>query len=738
MASTDMDPPPVPLTRAGPRVAVFRYDPKASEDDGESKYLYLPNVQFLECSYTSDASPGSGRFRYEFGYLRRPEAAPTGPEGVFPVAAAGKYVVKQDDRLVVRAYLENVDEDEEVDWVVLFDGFAQVPQMNLGPSQTAVTFQAYMTPVMLWRKPIRWMFLRSSEDPEAGEVVPIGERVRFNPDGEPNATPAGFDVNDGEFDARPVFFDHRVKGDPDRRRTWTLGMAARYCLWTMNKGEEFVRNPDSQEVDAILESWIPFPDPDGVIDPDDPATYTPFPIDVQDLEITGDVLPVALSRLLEPNGFTFRFKLVNDDAGNPKWSVVIQRKDTPFPLKFVYLQAGQADFKPPVVYDASKTNAAELELSRDGTVTNEFEAMTAPVAYQVGACLAVLNEVTAADADPGNVEKFNKSDPDYVNKYRKFGMDECGEGHTVFGVDEVPSLVYDVPDLSDVFGTTAIVPGEGLPPAYAARPRPAKGHLFDEDADGAKKRCELWISKNYAGKVPGLWDGTGTWQRCTDSGWSLMDDRWGVEITEQNINDWHIGPPPGDAPFAAGVVNVVDCLCKPGVNQSAARFTLLLIAVVDSDHGLIAVADRRPTSPAKYAVRRVDDSRDRFLKQIVHTSALKTAARAAGNDVVRDDTEEALSRVQALRRNHEIVALLGNVRIDRLSTAYEVGDRIARVKGRDISLRQNAGVAVGEGPVYPVVVEIRYMVEPKVQTVLVLGDRRADPPPERSRARRAR
>jgi hypothetical protein len=56
-----------------------------------------------------------------------------------------------------------------------------------------------------------------------------------------------------------------------------------------------------------------------------------------------------------------------------------------------------------------------------------------------------------------------------------------------------------------------------------------------------------------------------------------------------------------------------------------------------------------------------------------------------------------------------------------------VGDRIARINGRDISFQTNIGAGQGESPVYPMVVGLTWdFTGGRQATILQLTDRRAE------------
>ena len=64
--------------------------------------------------------------------------------------------------------------------------------------------------------------------------------------------------------------------------------------------------------------------------------------------------------------------------------------------------------------------------------------------------------------------------------------------------------------------------------------------------------------------------------------------------------------------------------------------------------------------------------------------------------------------------------------VPRITTAYRVGDRIRAIRGRDLSLRTNAGAPADEGEVFPAVVGLSWEFESQQRTTLILSDHRGD------------
>jgi hypothetical protein len=755
VAGFDMDPGPVPPSWSAPAVAVFRYDPDAEE--ASDRYRALPNVRAVQAAYQENASPGSARFRYEFDPAFTAPGDPRRAEDCFPPDADGPNVVLQDDRLVVRVYTEDPDADPDgpPPYLVYFDGFAQIPQADLGGQEESVTFEAYATPVRLWDQPIATSFARTGADPFQGVVVETELAPRFNPGGEGdpsgtgNKTPRvdldglGAEINDGEDAAYPVFVDHRIhEKSPGEARVWrekwTLGPAVRYLLNATTPGktpayQDYVKPPSSVGVDVLLENYQPVDGDTGLFDPSDDTTYTTDPVEVGDLDVTGETRPGAVEKVIAPHGFAFRFVLGTDEDGDPAWTIRLYRKDTAFPKKTLKLQKAGVPGAPVPDLDAGKTTLTSLSLSRDGSVVNEFRVLTAPVRYEASFCLQALFTVAAADADAANLHKWVSGDASFDPvKYRVFGYDETGDGHWDFAVG---AMAFSAPTSFDrIFGKESDDP-KGF--KYVYRRRPATGHLFSKDALGRPRAAELHISADYAGPRPGVWDGTGTWQKVTARTWALLDDRLGIRISDKDVSDWKVGTSvAAAAPFADGVVPVPKCLATPGADNGAKLFTLRLVCVVPGDNGADALARRRAASPSTFAVRRVDELRDRFFVDYVHETSPYTEENDFGESLttaVRDDTTDAVAHAEARRRAHELYSIGGPARVFGLTTAYSIGDRVTSVEGRGISLKQNAAAEQGEGDVYPCVVGITYEFEPEQATVLELSDRRADPVARRRR-----
>ena len=453
---------------------VFRYDADAT--DPQDRYELLANVVCMSIEFFDNDRAPEAQFRYEFDAPYLGSNDPTHFERVLPVdAPPGPGVVQTDDRLVVRVYYSDGS------WSLVWDGFAQVPQGNVSGKQELVNFLGVGTPVREWDVPIIGAVYRDGDDGNLGADRTTDRHVRFNPEGKPNGTLDGYDhgteardeEGDGEVaaDVFPVFIDHLIERDPEVRRFWSVGMAARYVMFSRAlygvPVDKWVNFYDPSDYDAVLESRVPVPDPDGVIDPDDPSTYKDTPIQVQDLTVTDDPWPEALRKLIEPHGFSFRFELDEDENGDPDWWVKIVSKNETTPVKKLFLQKAD-DSAYSVPLDVGLTNATSFTLQRDNhDIKNSFVAATALVRIEVAVLLAPGFPIDPSDALPANLSKWNPKSAvgtyDPV-KYRIYHAAEAGDPWWDFAAG---ALSTKVTDFSPVFGKPA---ADGTPTYAVLRP----------------------------------------------------------------------------------------------------------------------------------------------------------------------------------------------------------------------------------------------------------------------------
>jgi len=688
----------VPLARPSAPVGVYRYSP-----GGIGAYESLPNVRVLAIQYREGADPGAARFRYVFDGAN-PASLPNSFQDALSVDATMPGIVANDDRLVVLTF--NPDGSPEV----LFDGFAQVPQMGLAPDREMVTFLAFGVAIREWDTPIGGALMRDADAPTTVSDAETDLVTQFNPRGLPNATPDGADAVDDFGNAYPTFLDPNLIRTPDLRRLWTLPMAIRYLCYRHNPAQKFVNNPDGDLLDAILDGRGP--GPGGGLLPEDPANHTSAPLVVPDNPATGKAWPTVVRDLLEPNGFGMAFRLGTDRDGNPSTTLDIfrQQDGSASTYKDLYLQPRGA------ALDPAQTNLAAAQLARDMSgVANAITVESELVRYEASFILAPGFPISPGDAVgytalaafDRNGGSFSQANHD---KYRLYVFDETGEGHWDWTKS---ALSTKAPSLGDLLG------GEDDPEAgYVKRRRVPIGELFSTDPNRKPLKAQLSVSTDYKGIKPGTWDGTGTWQPV-GGGFELLKDRLGVWINAPNPNSWNVqASRVAGAVYPAGIVKGVE----DQANVDAKHFTLRLTCVIEGDRVLSATADRRDSSPTAYPITRRVDARDRYARHVV-------AARSEFNPgtdpvVARDDSADAMAEAVARRAASEAGEVAGAVTISRFTRAYRIGDRIRSIQGRDLSLRTNAGAPTEEGEVFPAVVGLSWDFDGNQQTTLQLSDQR--------------
>ena len=187
--SLDFDPYAVSLAGSAVPVGVFRYDPHRRQT---SRIRWC---RTCGATRSSIARGPSRRWRGSVTCWMIPPGVRL-PVAVRAALAAGcrdgPYVVQSDERIVVLATAPNGRSR------VLFDGFAQVPQVELSPTTQHVSFLAVGVAIRCWDSPIGGRYQRHADDPQAGAVVSVDLPTRFNPDGRPNCTPVGYDVNQSD------------------------------------------------------------------------------------------------------------------------------------------------------------------------------------------------------------------------------------------------------------------------------------------------------------------------------------------------------------------------------------------------------------------------------------------------------------------------------------------------------------------------------------------------------------
>jgi hypothetical protein len=706
--SFDFDPHAVPLATSAVPVVVCRYDPTQSQDQ---QYSIAPNVQCDSIQYREGAEPPLARLHYVLDDSSTTTGFPSQFEDLWPLDAAGPYILRTDDRVVVLAMSPSGKSR------VLFDGFVQAPQVELTSTSQQVSIVAVGVSTRCWDCPIGGRRQRHGDDPQNGGVVSVDLPARFNPDGQPNCTPDDHDVNSSTpATSYPVFLDADLDRQPDPRTFWTLGKLVRYILSVHNDGK-FVQNPDFTQLDALLQARAP-KSGSAFVNPGNSNNYTAADVVVRDFDATNMAWPDALALQLGYAGFGMRFRTSENAAGSPLHILQIYRKDA----------AGQSaprDLELPArgsQLDPAYCNIAALNLTRDTrSIVNAITIETQQRRVEVSVVLAPGFTPAAGDELAANRRSFLRANlatagGDIRRKYRCYVADEAGDGHW-----DPSSAQW----LTSALDLSAIFPGDAQGKlTYVRRLRPGSNTLLSRDSTGQPMTAQLALSRDYSGPVPSVWNGSGTWQTIA-GGWELLEDRLGILATVEDPEAWPIGDYTGPNPQEASrTLRGITSQANPSAPNT--RFALRLTTVIDDDLMLPAVTVARPASPTKFTLRRRVDARDHFGMETIAAGSLYNPS--AQPVVTRDDTQRALTHAEQLRAAFELPPLTGSVTIPSLISAYCVGDRIGRINGREISFQTNVGTGQGESPVYPVIVALTWDFTGAQQaTILELADSRAGP-----------
>lgn len=711
--SFDVDPNVSPAGQAAPVVCCLF--------DGTG-YTPLQNVACEGIQWNEGADPPTARFRYFLDIIAAAQGYPTEFEQLFPLDASGFGVVQPDDRIVVLTFSPYGDPR------VLFDGHVQVPQVDLAPSSQSVTFTAVHVAARCFDLPVGGRKQRDSSQPTVtGSPVQTDLPTRFNPfthEGitRPNCTAPTYDENSTDPPtAYPVFLDELLKRSPDPRVSWTLSGAVRYLAGVWND-ERFVDDPDFSSLDDLLKNRYAL-DGAQTYNPGDPASFQGTDIVVRDYDATDKGWPEAIAELVGRSGFGFRWRTGTNSNGLPVHTWEVYRTDAgqtwaPKSLWLLPTQSG--------ILDGPNT-AASLHLARDvNGLVNGFSVETPPRRVETSIVLAPGFVPAAGDETAANVTAFKSANLGAAtttvrNKYRLWIADETGEGH--WDLDASITNTAEL-DLRPIFP-----PDSKKNPTYVVRNRPGSHKLITVDSAGKERRAALHVSRDYTGARPGVWDGTGTWQEIA-GGWKLLDDRLGIYITAEDPEAWPIGQSTTATVEKSKTLRGVTSIANPAAPNT--KFTLRLTTVIDDDIMLPAVVGARVSSPTRFTRQRRVDAKDHYLLETVSQTSCfcpTPIGTAGAKDVVaRDDTDKALAHARQLQAAHEMPRLAGSATVPWLTTTFEVGDRVKLVRGREVTLRTNAGAEQGEAPHYPRVVSVAWsFAGDSQQTVIQFSDRRGEP-----------
>ncbi len=738
------------------QVYVFKYEPLL----GAEGFTLLPNILCTQVQYKEGQEPPTARFRYVMDTRGPSMGWPNLFEQLWPLnkhETNTRYYVKTDDELVV------IVADINGDTGVLFDGFPRLPQANLDSGSEQVEFTAIGVAVRCFDTPIKGRVQRRADlAMDDVQNIQTDLPVIFNPadsqhpTGQPNCTADEADVHEGDdSDSYPVFMDESLDKNPEQRSMWTLSKAVRYILSTTND-EGFVPNPDFSKLTALLDQYEP-KQAGGFIDPNDPETYTAHPIILRTIDVTNHSWPDALSRMLNYHNFGMRW-IVKSKGFEPDNRLIIYRKDqgSPTLTKQLFHQAYGAPINPAMPNTVGMASAFDYH-----GVANEFIVETALKRYEISVILVPAFEPKSEDWKNANKKKYLKANLDGAAETTRFayrrwianeaGTDPCYDIENRSWNDDGHDLRID---LAEIFP-----PNEDQTDSYVPRYRPGKHSLLTRNKENNDPfKAQLAFSRDYipADGNPHIWDGTGEWQPIT-SDWKLLDDRLGIEFTAEDPDHISIGKYTGaNKQESSTALHGIHCLSDPNpAVPGYKKFYLRLTTVIEGDHTLEARAKRRLASPLQNVIQRRIDSKDHFRYDVVdhHSAFWETALTLIPNPrlppdqqdptqphldlvapnlsvIIRDDTQYALNYANQLQRAHEFSPMPISYTIPRITFAYQVGDQISGIAGRNASFQSNVGEGQGEAAMYPYVVAVGWSFDGDQQsTNLQLHDRRMEPQP---------
>ncbi len=756
-ASFDLSPTAAGITTNAMPIAVALYLPGSGgggEDDSNSPYTILPNVYCLRIDYREGPEPPVARFQYMTDdALAATMNWPSQFEKLWPIDAQGNYVVINDDRIVVMTQLPPSTPDGDSQTVVLFDGFAQIPQVDLSAQSQAITFVAIGTAIRLWDTPIAGRAQRdaSEADDTTGDYDRrIALPCRFNPSDTSIGSQGGYIGNcvatadytvDGD-DSFPVFLDPLVLERGENSTSfWYVSDAMAYLIEEEpspedDGGNPFVIYPTLSSLKALLSCYSP---PTGQLLNSGDAQETD--IVIRDYDASNKAVPDVMAELLRYCGFVMVFFTDTNTDGTPETYLKVIRKDalaTTTP-KVLYLAANGASS-----LDLSSNNVTSLHLARDtNQLVDQWTMATAPQQVEISVYLAPGFEPSSGDVS--NRKPFLKSNltgatNDQRRMYRWFIADECADGHWNM-LDA--AWVTDKPlDLTSVFPFD-----KNGDYTYVDRYRPGSQTLISKDVNGKPLKCVLEIAQDgYYSQNPKLEAAAGSDGFITipHGTWRLLDDRLGIEFIGEDPGQWDFKSSPTTGGSASKVS--IDIIAGTAAPTDSNVFVLRLTTVIEADQRIgvpntdtenAVTALGRKSVPTQYTRERSADGRDHFQYCTIAPGSLnyttQTDINGAMSDgthplVMRDDTAAALTHAEQLRSAHEFPTLAGSATLPFITDYYQIGDRVKIIQGRNANLQINVGVDQGETACYPWVTAFAWDFSgDKQQTIIQFSDRRAEP-----------
>lgn len=691
-------------SRAAAVIQVWKID----EVDGETTLTELPNVVCLSVEHRLGTDPGSATFRYAFDG-RVPEGPQSAEEALdtnwnLPLTVAAA------QRLAVTATNPSTGER-----YYIFSGEVLEFQLHLNPSTETVMFSAQGDAKRLADDVIGGMVVRdphSNISSSVDDTRQTGIVARFNPGGMPNRTPEGRRTKVDEEDPGYHVFD--LDSDTFTQKAyWYLSDAMVYLARvaaTEGPGKKrcgnlsHFRHSEDDEEDKKNYGSIQYPDI--IADEDIDPVYTHIP--VSDMPITGRDVLTVMHGLLHDKGFTLRIRPVLQPA---------RAADIGYTIDHLRNQGGRDRelwLQPRgETLDPKLTNCASISLRRDiGSVITRFNVVGTLNRHEVSFVLAPEFDQSLDDAAAANLPKWDanaiKTTPANRDKYRVFGVNETGN-ENIYWILGLPNANYNLEEPLDVADALYDEYSPEFPVLH--RPRKPIGTLLKRNEDGSRRRATLHYSLDYTGKIPGVWDGTGTWKPITGS-WELLEDRIGIRITADHPNQWRVGTTEGGR---HEVLRLVEGMLGLGSGVPRLRLT----CVVESDARLSIAADKRSIAALPYNVTRDVDASDRVRRDFVYDPVERKGVKVSSGIHSDDLHSESL----AYQAGADTGILSGPAMIPYFTTYYELADRITKIRGRNLHLRTDIGTPeTSEPPHYPIVESVRWDFDGGQRTTLFLSD----------------
>jgi hypothetical protein len=716
----------VRLSRDCVPVAAFRYDAATGT------FQPLGNVKPTEVQRHDGARHSIASFQYIMGNEAILAGDTTWFDDVLPLRRIGNPNVVQDDERVVVASM-----GPDGNLVYMFDGFVTKPEANFSGNRHGIEFNAVGVEFRLMDEPLPDATYRDASDPfNPTKNVMTGLPLHFNPVHDyvvmGNMTAPGYEANVGGL-KYPVFVEPKCRktisvggSEVQAAQRWDLAGIVKYLLATGNPDQSYVKNEDFKYIGQLMKVYKP--KNGNYYDPARPSTYTTAPIRIPTIDLATALLPDALERVLGANGFAMRFEIGTGPGGLPETRIMFERINDP--MGYLYTDVYLQQFGETI--DPARSNVGSSRLAYDvSNIVNEIRVDTDVVDPECGLVTAPMFQPDPADIASNEAkDAFKHSSPTFKqnkNKYRLFGIDEIGEGHLVLtrgarrsdGSYPIGSATWstDPFNFDDVLGRD---PVEG--PYWVPRLRPADDTLWSKDEAGDYLKYELWISSDYAGPVPGVWDGSGTWHKCK-GGFANHKERCGIWINVERPNAWRYSDSKRDTkpPLAGGEVRVMDWLASTNPETSQ-FFALMFLCKVRSDDHLGVYAGRRPVSPTSFTIARTIDQRTKYKPGLIHPSS--KYAPAAAPTPVGNELQEAIDFAIAKREMRQLGVFAGQWVIPRITFGYRIGQRVRRIVGRDMDLQTNSNANGAEAPVYPRIVGITWRNDDHQSTFLIPSDHR--------------